>query len=430
MLHSNGTKLKKNIDDYLKSIDYSDEIIKILNLDNDNIDIISNNLVFNESHLSFAIYKNRINQMKYIYQKLDIIKEDTSLLKRINYNSKYEVFLLECINHNFKEGFIFLFLQGHIISDKCILNSFNFNRYDIAKYILDNIDIDSRKSYNNFSFDYIINCNNFCVYSKNPGKSIKEFEPVKCNDTCIKNSKENLFRLAYYTDKHYNSEYKYLDLVKQYYTVYEEYTLIYNIDIKCMEYCRKNFNYDYSKETFCIIFSYYRENKNGKRFKKDEMDNLINYIYKTDINNKIGWNSKLLNWSVRNNCSELVYFLINELKIDFDINEFDFKDCDVEIPLLLFSKTSASKSPLLTSSTNKKILNFNINGLLRHINLDEPGFRQLIYEDTSNMHPILKNRCIKKLHKLFIRDNQIVELLKHDIPIAEDLIRYEICKFL
>ena len=68
--------------------------------------------------------------------------------------------------------------------------------------------------------------------------------------------------------------------------------------------------------------------------------------------------------------------------------------------------------------------------MLRHINLDEPGFRQLIYEDTSNMHPRLKNRCIKKLNKLFIRDNKIVELLRHDIPIAEDLIRYEICKFL
>ena len=46
--------------------------------------------------------------------------------------------------------------------------------------------------FNNFSFDYIINCSNFCVFSKNAGKSIKEFEPVKCNDTCIKNSKENI----------------------------------------------------------------------------------------------------------------------------------------------------------------------------------------------------------------------------------------------
>ena len=368
--------------------------------------------------LVYSIYKNNINAIEIVYPF-------------VNNNNEYiqEIFLLKCIKYNCYDGFKFLHLKGFKLKDEHLNKSFEFLHYDIVKYILDHIDIENRLSYKYISRrDFIINCCSYCFIYNNSSNSKTNIEwiPEKCSEKCKELSKLNLYRLAYYTDKKYDTNYKYLNLVKKYGAIVDEYCLIYNTDISGIDYSREYYNYEYSNETFFILLLYYSQYPFNKEFKDSNIKFFINYIYKTDKNHRIKWNSKLLNSAILHNCQPLVEFLVNTIKIKYNCYEFNLKNCNIDIVLLILSKVNPYESPLL----NMSFSNYNINQLLRHINLDDSGFRQLIYENTTNMHPKLRKRCIRKLNRIKIRNNILTDLLKNIVPIAEDVIRYIICTYI
>ncbi len=404
---------------------------------NANINYFKNIEILPE-HIIYSIYKQDIIGLLYlfpIYNNYESTKSD-------KYNRyKLELFVLKCIEYNFYDGFKYLSSQKFKMNDKCLEKCFNLYRDDFIKFILDNLDLSRRLCYFTALHGNIIDCNDFCFIENNRFKSLNKNEPCDCRDKCLENSKINLFSLAYYTDKKFNLKttikptFKYLDLVYNYGAIPNHYALIFNIDICAIDYCRQKYLFDYIgdktiNETMSILLQYYRLEKWSVN--DESIYSFIEYLYKTDVNNRIIWDAELLRRAILCNCMPLVRFLINTIKLrEYNIYKFDFKYAHIDIILLVLSYIKPCESPLLNSAKNQpNLLNYSIGYVLRHVKLVEPGFRGLIYEDYTNMHPKLKKMCIRQLKKIKIRDNQIVEELKNVIPIEDDIIRYVICSYI
>ncbi len=430
----NYQKFEKNISNYITSPSF--DLIKN-KIDEFNINYLQNIEVLPE-HIIYCIYKHNIDTLRYLYP-IYINYEYTKTDKYNRY--KTELYVLKCIDYDFFNGFQYLSSLNFKINDKCLEKCFNLYRDDFITYILDNLDLTKRFSYFSSLHGNIIDCNDFCFIENNKFKSSNRDEPFDCRDRCLENSKINLFALAYYTDKKFNTNnccnqaFKYLDLVYNYGAIPNHYTLIYDQDISAINYCREKYNFDYVgdrtiNDTMSILLDSYRREK--WNINDESLDSFIEYLYKTDINKKINWDSELLRRAILCNCMPLVRFLIDTIKLrEYNIYNFDFKYAHIDIILLVLSYVKPSELPLLNSAKYKRnVLNYNIGYVMRHIKLVDPCFRGLIYEDYTNMHPKLKKMCIRQLKKIKIRDNQIVEELKNEIPIEDDVIRYVICRYL
>ncbi len=473
--YSEADKLKnfeKEVNDYLKFDDKNDPIKQAIN----NNDINKLKFLYQyetnvyQDHLVYAIYKNRLQLMIFIYSLVNI--------KYANHNFKSEGFILQCIYHNFYLGFRYLYTQGYKITDLSIYKCFDLCRYDFIEYIMDNINKIKGDNYN----------------------------PYK------------LFDLAYNTDIDNNTGYKCLSIIKDYKIPINIKTIINKLDVSGIEYIRNEYDksFDYTDETPLL----------------DSIQNTSSYepyifLYKTDINNKIKWNYSLLKKAVSKrhlnlikyillnfkenldknefrfsifnkivdirsnsivellvdtfvddtnkkyfdidliykcilsfnisiakflikrmnvdcnlivldnnyiqkmidrNCDlETIEFIFNNFKVEHNIYNLNLYKCDTEVILYLLSKFKPIESPLLNRNTTLKI---SFKKITRAIDLDKPGLRQLIYQDLTNMHPKLAKKCHIKLNYITWRNKKIFETLKDDIPLAYDIIKYELCSFL
>ncbi len=473
--YSEADKLKnfeKEVNDYLKFDDKNDPIKQAIN----NNDINKLKFLYHydtdvfQDHLVYAIYKNRLQIMLFIYSLVE--------KKYANHNFKSEGFILQCIYHNFFLGFKYLHNQGYKITDLSINKCFELCRYDFIEYIVENIDKIKGRNYD----------------------------------------KKELFDLAYNSDYNNKTNYKCLSILKDYNIPYNIYSIINKLDVSGIDYIRNEYDtsFDYT-EDYPMSYTHY----NTRLITEYE------FLYKTDINNKIKWNYNLFKESILRNrlklaefiiinfkenlnkdefrfsllnklinftkidtlkliidtfvdetnikyfdidliykciigynlsiakyliqrmnvdCSlisfdnkqfqkiidttsdlESIEYIFNNFKINYNIYNLNLDKCNINVLLYLLSKFKPNESPLLNRNNTLKL---GMKKITHAIDLDMPGLRQLIYQDLTNMYPKLARKCRIKLNYINHRNKLIFDELKDVLPIADDLIKYELCSFL
>ncbi len=473
--YSEADKLKlfeREVNDYLNSDINNDQIRLAIN-ENDINKLkylyYHGHDVF-QDHLIYAIYKHKLNIMWYIYSLVE--------LKYSKHDFKSEGFLLQCIYHNFFLGFKFLYAQGYKITDKSINKCFELCRYDFIEYIMDNINKIKGDNYNPYKlFDLAYNTD----IDNNTGYKclsiIKDYKiPININTIINKLDVSGIeyIRNEYDTSFDYTEETPLLDLI-QYTSSYDPYIFLYKTDINnkilwnydllkkavskrhlnLIKYILLNFkeNLDKNKFRFSILYKIVdiRSNSIVELLVDTFVDDTnikyfdIDLIYKcilsfnipiakflikrmnVDCNLIILDNNYIQKMIDRNSDLETIEFIFNNFKVEHNIYNLNLYKCDTEVILYLLSKFKPSESPLLNRNTTLKI---SIKKLTSAIDLDKPGLRQLIYQDFTNMYPRLAKKCRIKLNYITWRNKKIFETLKDEIPLAYDIIKYELCSFL
>lgn len=476
MHYNDYDKLKyfeKCVNDYLNESDRNDPIKQAIKINDisalENL-YMSGHPVF-QDHIIYAIYKKKFRIMSFIYNLVEI--------KYAKHDFKSEAFLLQCITHNFLVGFKFLQSKGYKMTEKSINIIFELVRYDFIEYIMCDMDYKSL-NINLFNVAY------FADFKNNNGYKclsiLKEYNiPAKLE--IIINNKDvsgiNYIRNEYDNKVDYSIDLFKKDNYSQFYNT-SVLQFIYDTDVNkkidwnydlllysiknsyydLTEFILKNFKQIKTKFRFYII-----EDAINKRFSLeiikllidsfvDETNNKyfdISLIYSAlhkynfqiakylierfNINtNDIVIDNYLLQKLINLDDLDGIKYILRNFNVEYNIYELQFNRCSIEIPIYLLSRFKAHESPLLnTSSANNDIISrmlISLKKVIHKLDLDEPGFRQLIYQDFTNMHPKLAKKCRIKLNHITYLYKKIFEDLKDNIPIPYDILKYEICPFI
>ncbi len=474
--YNENDKLKqfeRYVNDYLNEDDINDPIKQAINLNDLNTlkTLYMSGFDVFQDHIIYAIYKKKFRIMSFIYNFVEV--------KYSKHNFKSEAFLLQCIYQDFLVGFKFLESKGYNITERSVNIIFELVRYDFIQHILSNMDYKSQ-NINLFNVAYLADLKNNNGYKCL--SILKEYDIPAELDIIIINkdvSGINYIRNEYDNKLDYSIELFKKDNNSKFYDI-SVLQFIYNTDIN------KKIDWNYDLLLYSIKNSYYDLTefilKNFKQIKKnfrfyiiddaikkrfsleiikllidsfvDETNNkyfdisliysalnrynfqIANYlIERFNINtNDIIIDNYLLQKYINNDDINAIKYILRNFNVEYNIYELKFNTCSIEIPVFFLSRFKANESPLLnTSSVNNDIISrmlISLKKVIHKIDLDEPGFRQLIYQDFTNMHHKLAKKCRIKLNHITYLHKQIFEVFKDNIHVPYDVIKYEICPFI
>ncbi len=474
--YNENDKLKhfeRCVNDYLNESDINDPIKQAINLNDittlENLYMKSHNVF--QDHIIYAIYKKKFRIMSFIYNLVEI--------KYANHDFKSEAFLLQCITHDFLVGFKFLQSKGYKMTEKSINLILELVRYDFIQHILNNMDYKSF-NINLFNVAYLADFKNNNGYKC---LSILKTYNIPAELEIIINNKDvsglNYIRNVYDNKLDYSIELFKKDNYSQFYNT-SVLQFIYNTDINkkidwnydLLLYSIKNSYYDltefilknfkqiktkfrfyiiddaikkrFSLEIIKLLIDSFVDETNNKYFDISLIYSALNrynfqianyLIERFNINtNDIIIDNYLLQKYINNDDINAIKYILRNFNAEYNIYELKFNICSIEIPIYFLSRFKAHESPLLnTSSVNNDIISrmlISLKKVIHKIDLDEPGFRQLIYQDFTNMHPRLAKKCRIKLNHITYLHKQIFEVFKDNIHLPYDIIKYEICPFI